>query len=153
MHQKLRLVFWPFRSRSKQILRCLKSPVSTLRFCLNFLTLYVLSPQLLMIPRREKEVPRQYRFLRYTRRYFFFSSSFRSFVRLKYSQKVIVYKSGVELFFMIHWRFGPIGWIRVHEFTFKIIFWVEFCFVTFQNYKSVSAKMWILLWVVIIVLL
>ena len=27
---------------------------------------YVLSPQLLMIPRREKEVPRQYRFLRYT---------------------------------------------------------------------------------------
>ena len=77
--------------------RCLTSPVSTLPLCLNFFTSYVLSPQLLMIPRREKVVPRQYRFLRYTRR-FFFSSSFRSFVRLKYSQKVIVYKSRVELF-------------------------------------------------------
>ena len=37
---------------------------------------YVLSPQLLMIPRREKEVPRQYRFLRYAIRrcyeFFFF---------------------------------------------------------------------------------
>ena len=60
---------------------------------------YVLSPQLLMIPRREKEVPRQYRFLRYTWR-FFFSSSFRSFVRLKYSQRVILYKSSVELLFL-----------------------------------------------------
>ena len=74
-----------------------KSPVSILPFCLNLLTLYVLSPQLLMIPRREKEVPRQYRFLRYTLR-FFFSSSFRSFVRLKYSQEVILYESHVELF-------------------------------------------------------
>ena len=32
---------------------------------------YVLSPQLLMIPRREKEVPRQYRFLYYAKIFFF----------------------------------------------------------------------------------
>ena len=146
MHQKLRLVFWPFRSRSKQILRCPKSPVSTFWFCLNFLTLYVLSPQLLMIPRREKEVPRQYRFLRYTRR-FFFSSSFRSFVRLKYSQKLIVYKSGVEPFFYETWFKGHLGRLEFMNLPLKIS-WVEFCFVTFQNYKSVSAKIWIL-WVVL----
>ena len=56
---------------------------------------------------------------------FFFSSSFRSFVRLKYSQRVILYKSSVELFFMKHdLRFGPIGWITVHEFLPLKLFWV-----------------------------